>query len=137
MKATSRLIDQAGTALLPLYLRREDIKAYQCPEEDAYDFVISIKGRFIRLELKSVNGDSEYPTAGKITKDQYNSANFIIIFLLDGKQNRFFTIPIKRVPRNKPIRFSRGKDSIIKGRWMKYEGFEHLKKEKDGLLKKL
>ena len=38
MKATSRLIEQAGTALLPLYLRRENIKTYQCPEEDAYDY---------------------------------------------------------------------------------------------------
>jgi hypothetical protein len=32
MKAKSRLIEQAGTALLPFYLRREGIKAYQCPE---------------------------------------------------------------------------------------------------------
>jgi hypothetical protein len=56
MKATSRLIDQAGTALLPLYLKKESIKAYQCPEEDAYDFVVSIECRFIRIELKSIDG---------------------------------------------------------------------------------
>jgi hypothetical protein len=129
MKATSRLIDQAGTALLPLYLRREDITAYQCPEEDAYDFVVSIKSKFIRLELKSINGDSEYPTAGKITKKQFDSTDFIIVYILDNKENRFFTIPTKRATRNTPIRFIRGKDGKLKGKWIKYEGFEHLKKE--------
>jgi len=129
MKATSRLIDQAGTALLPLYLRREGITAYQCPEEDAYDFVVSIKNRFIRIELKSINGDSEYPTAGKITKKQFNATDFIIIYLLDKNQNRFFTIPTKKVPRNTPIRFTRNKDGNIKGKWMEFEGFDHLKKE--------
>ena len=129
MKATSRLIDQAGTSLLPLYLRREDIKAYQCPEEDAHDFVVSIEGRFIRIELKSINGDSEYPTAEKITKKQFNSADFIIVYLLDKNQNRFFTIPTKKVPRNNPIRFTKSKDGKIEGKWMKYEGFDFLKKE--------
>jgi hypothetical protein len=128
MKATSRLIDQAGTALLPLFLRSEGIKAYQCPEEDAYDFVVSIKGKFIRIELKSINGDSEYPTAGKITKKQFRSADFIIVYLLDRNQNRFFTIPIKKVPRNTPIRFSKNKNGEIKGKWVKYEGFKYLKK---------
>jgi hypothetical protein len=129
MKATSRLIDQAGTALFPLYLRREGIKAYQCPEEDAYDFVVSIEGRFIRIELKSVNGDSEHPTAGKITKKQFDSADFIIVYLLDKNQNRFFTIPTKKVPKNNPIRFTKSKDGKIKGKWMKFEGFDYLKKE--------
>lgn len=129
MKATSRLIDQAGTALLPLHLRRESITAYQCPEEDAYDFVVSIKSRFIRIELKSINGDSEYPTAGKITKKQFDATDFIIIYLLDKNQNRFFTIPTKKVPRNTPIRFTRNKDGNIKGKWMEFEGFDHLKKE--------
>ena len=71
MKATSKLINQAGTALLPLYLSREGIKAYQCPEEDAFDFVVSIESRFIRIELKSINGYSEHPAAGKITKKQF------------------------------------------------------------------
>ena len=129
MKATNRLIDQAGTALLPLYLRREGIKAYQCPEEDAYDFVVSIENRFIRLELKSVNGDSEHPTAGKITKKQFNAADFIVIYLLDKNQNRFFTIPTIKVPRNNPIRFTKSKDGKIKSKWMKFEGFNYLKKE--------
>jgi hypothetical protein len=129
MKATSRLIDQAGTALLPLYLRREGIKAYQCPEEDAYDFVVSIENRFIRLELKSVNGDSDHPTAGKITKKQFNSADFILIYLLDETQNRFFTIPTKKVPRNNPIRFTKSNDGKIGGKWMIFEGFNYLKKE--------
>jgi hypothetical protein len=136
MKATSRLIEQAGTALIPLYLRREGIKAYQCPEEDAYDFVVSIGGRFIRIELKSINGDSEYPTAGKITKKQFNSADFIIVYLLDKNQNRFFTIPTKKVPRNNPIRFTKSKEGKIKGKWMRYEGFDHLKKEVSFWLKK-
>jgi hypothetical protein len=136
MKATSRLIEQAGTALLPLYLRREGIKAYQCPDEDAYDFVISIQGRFIRIELKSINGDSEYPTAGKITKKQFASADFIIVYLLDKNQNRFFTIPTKKVPRNNPIRFTKSKDGKIKSKWMKYEGFDCLKKEVSFWLRK-
>jgi hypothetical protein len=136
MKATSRLIEQAGTALLPLYLRSEGIKAYQCPEEDAYDFVVSIAGRFIRIELKSINGDSEYPTAGKITKKQFTSADFIIVYLLDKNQNRFFTIPTKKVPRNTPIRFTKNKDGKIKGKWTKYEGFEFLKKEVSFWLRK-
>ena len=136
MKATSRLIDQAGTALLPLYLKKEEIKAYQCPEEDAYDFVVSIGGRFIRIELKSINGDSEYPTAGKITKKQYTSADFIVVYLLDKNQNRFFTIPTKKVPRNNPIRFTKNNDGKIKSKWMKYEGFNHLKKEVNFWLRK-
>jgi hypothetical protein len=129
MKATSRLIDQAGTALLPLFLKREGITAYQCPEEDAFDFVISIKSKFIRIELKSINGYSEYPTAGKITKKQFDSADFIIIYLLDKNQNRFFTIPIKKIPRNNPIRFTKNKDGKIISKWMEFEGFNHLKKE--------
>jgi len=136
MKATSKLIDQAGTALLPLFLKKEDIKAYQCPEEDAYDFVVSIEGRFIRIELKSINGDSDYPTSGKITKKQFKSADFIIIYLLDNKKNRFFTIPTKRVPRNNPIRFSKDKKGKIKGKWTKYEGFDHLKREVSFWLRK-
>jgi len=129
MKATSRLIDQAGTALLPLYLRKEGIKAYQCPEEDGYDFVVSIKGRFIRIELKSINGDSEHPTAGKITDKQFRNANYVIIYILDKDKNRFFTIPIKRIPRNNSIRFNKDKNGELKGKWAKYEGFEYLKKE--------
>ncbi len=129
MKATSRLIDQVGTALLPLYLRREEITAYQCPEEDAYDFVVSIEGRFIRIELKSINGDSEYPTAGKITRKQFDATDFIIIYLLDKNQNRFFTIPTKKVTRNAPVRFTKSKNGKIKGKWMKFEGFDYLKKE--------
>ncbi|RLC30144.1 hypothetical protein DRH13_04785 [Candidatus Woesebacteria bacterium] len=129
MKATSRLIDVAGTALLPLNLRREGITAYQCPEEDAYDFVVSIEGRLIRIELKAVNGDSEYPTAEKITKKQFDSADFIVIYLLDKNQNRFFTIPTKKMPRNTSIRFTKTKDGKIKGKWMKFEGFDYLKKE--------
>jgi hypothetical protein len=136
MKATSRLIEQAGTALLPLYLRREGIKAYQCPEEDAYDFVVSIEGRFIRIELKSINADSEYPTAAKITKKQFNSTDFIIVYLLDKNQNRFFTIPTKKVPRNNPIRFTKSKDGQIKSKWMNYEGFDRLKKEVSFWLRK-
>jgi hypothetical protein len=129
MKATSKLIDQAGTSLLPLYLRREGIKSYQCPEEDAYDFVVSIEGRFIRIELKSINGDSEFPSAGKITQKQYSSADYVIIYLLDNDKNRFFTIPIQKVPRNNPIRFKRDKNQKIIGKWINYEGFDHLKKE--------
>lgn len=137
MKATSRLIDQAGTALLLLYLRKEGIKAYQCPEEDAYDFVVSIKNRFIRLELKSVNGDSEHPTAGRITKKQFRSADYIIIYLLNDKQNRFFTIPTSKVPRNNPIRFTKSKDGKIISKWMKYEGFDHLKNEVNFWIKRI
>lgn len=129
MKATSRLIDQAGTALLPLYLRRQGITAYLCPEDDAYDFVVSIKSRFIRIELKSINGESEYPTAGKITKKQFDATDFIIIYLLDKNQNRFFTIPTNKVPRNTPIRFSKNKEGLIISKWMEYEGFEALKKK--------
>ncbi len=136
MKATSRLIEQAGTALLPIYLRREGIKAYQCPEEDAYDFVVSIGGRFIRIELKSINGDSEYPTASNITKKQSTSADFIIVYLLDKNQNRFFTIPTKKVPRNNPIRFTKSKEGKIIGKWMEYEGFDFLKKEVSFWLRK-
>lgn len=129
MKATSRLIDQAGTSLLPIFLRREDITAYQCPEEDHYDFVVSIEGRFIRIELKSVNGDSDYPTAGKVTPNQFSKADYLIVYLLDSEKNRFFTIPMKRVPRNSPIRFIRGKNGVLTSKWSKYEGFESLKKE--------
>lgn len=129
MKATSRLIEQAGTALLPLYLKKEGIKAYQSPEEDGYDFVVSIEGRFIRIELKSINGEADYPTAGKITEKQFNKADFIIIYLLDDERNRFFTIPIKRAPRDSSIRFSKRKDGSIKGKWTKYEGFNYLKKQ--------
>jgi hypothetical protein len=136
MKATSRLIEQAGTALLPIYLRREGIKAYQCPEEDSYDFVVSIGGRFIRIELKSINGDSEYPTAGNITKKQFTSADFIIVYLLDKNQNRFFTIPTKKVSRNNPIRFTKSKEGKIIGKWMEYEGFDFLKKEVSFWLRK-
>ena len=129
MKATSKLIDQAGTSLLPIYLRREGITAYQCPEEDAYDFVVSIEGRFIRIELKSINGDVEYPTAGKITQKQFSKADYIIVYLLDNEKNRFFTIPTKRLPRNNPIRFVRNKKGVLTSKWVKYEGFEFLKKE--------
>jgi hypothetical protein len=129
MRATSRLIDQAGTSLLPLYLRREGITAYLCPEDDAYDFVVSIKNRFIRIELKSINGESEHPTAGKITKKQFDTTDFIIIYLLDKNKNRFFTIPTNKVPRNTPIRFSKNKDGEIIGKWMDFEGFKALRKE--------
>jgi len=129
MKATSRLIDQAGTALLPLYLRKEGITAYLCPEDDAYDFVVSIKNRFIRIELKSINGDSEHPTAGKITDKQYKATDFIIIYILDKNQNRFYTIPTKKTPRNTSIRFTKTKDGELNGKWSKFEGFEYLKKE--------
>lgn len=129
MKATSMLIDQAGTALLPLYLKKEGITAYQCPEEDAYDFVISIESRFIKIELKSIDGDSEFPTAGKITTKQFDATDFIIIFLLDRNQNRFFVIPTKKVPRNTPVRFTKSKDGKIKGKWMEFEGFDYLKRE--------
>jgi len=128
MKATGKLIDIAGTALLPLYLRKEGIKAYQCPEEDAYDFVISIEGKFIRIELKSVNADSDYPTAGKISKKQFESADFIIVYVLHKNCNCFFTIPIHKIPRNSSIRFSKNKDGCLTGKWMKYEGFNYLKK---------
>ena len=128
MKATSKLIDVVGTALLPLRLKREGIKAYQCPEEDAYDFVVSIKEKFIRIELKSVNGDSERPSAGRITKKQFETADFVIVYLLDKDRNRFFTIPIKQVSRDGNIGFSKRKDGTIKGKWMEYEGFDSLKK---------
>ena len=129
MKATSRLIDQAGTALLPLYLKKEGITAYQSPEEDAYDFVVSIKNKFIRIELKSINGESEHPTAGKVTDKQYKATDFIIIYILDQNQNRFYTIPTKQTPRNTSIRFTKTKDGKLNGKWAKYEGFEHLKKQ--------
>jgi len=128
MKATSKLIDVVGTALLPLRLKREGIKAYQCPEEDAYDFVVSIKEKFIRIELKSVNGDSERSSAERITKKQFETADFVIVYLLDKDRNRFFTIPIKRVPRDGNIGFSKHKDGTMKGKWMEYEGFDSLKK---------
>ena len=128
MKATSKLIDMVGTALLPLRLKREGIKAYQCPEEDAYDFVVSIKEKFIRIELKSVNGDSERSSAERITKKQFGTADFVIVYLLDKDRNRFFTIPIKRVPRDGNIGFSKRKDGTMKGKWMEYEGFDSLKK---------
>jgi len=128
MKATRKLIDVVGTALLPLRLKREGIKAYQCPEEDAYNFVVSIKEKFIRIELKSVNVDSERSSAGRITKKQFETADFVIVYLLDNDRNRFFTIPIKRVPRDGNIGFSKRKDGTIKGKWMKYEGFDSLKK---------
>ena len=128
MKATSKLIDVVGTALLPLCLKKAGIKAYQCPEEDAYDFVVSLKERFIRIELKSVNGDSERPSTGRITKKQFEAADFVIVYLLDNGRNRFFTIPIKRVPRDSNIGFSKHKDGTIEGKWMKYEGFDSLKK---------
>jgi len=63
MKAKSRLIETAGHALLPIYLKKEGITAYQCPEEDNYDFVISVKGKFVRIKVRSVNGDSDYPSS--------------------------------------------------------------------------
>jgi len=129
MKATSRLIDQVGTALLPLFLKREGITAYQCPEEDSYDFVVSIKNKFIRIELKSIDGDTECPTAGKITNKQFQAADFVIIYLLYKKENIFFTIPISRIPRNNPIRFTKNKKGELNGKWVKYEGFDYLIKE--------
>jgi len=49
--------------------------------------------------------------------------------LLDNNQNRFFIIPTKKVPRNNPIRFTKSKEGKIKSKWMKYEGFNHPKKE--------
>ena len=91
--------------------------------------MVSIKSRFIRIELKSINGESEYPTAGKITKKQFDATDFIIIYLLDKNKNRFFTIPTNKVPRNTPIRFSKNKDGLIISKWMEYEGFEALKKK--------
>ena len=129
MKAKSRLIETAGHALLPIYLRKEGISAYQCLEEDSYDFVISIKGKFIRIKVKSVNGDADYPSVGKITDQHFRTCDFIIVYLLDNDKNRFFTIPIKKAIRNRNIRFSKRKDGSIKGKWLKYEGFEALKKE--------
>ncbi len=133
MRSTNRLIEQAGTALLPLYLKKEGIKAYQSPEEDGYDFVISVEGRFIRLELKSINGDSNYLTAEKITKKQFKKTDFIIIYLLDNKKNRFFTIPVSRAPMNSPLRFTKNKKGKIVGKWTKYEGFDYLKKQIEDL----
>ena len=129
MGAKSKLIEVAGNALIPIYLKREGIIAYQCPEDDSHDFVISIKGRFIRIKAKSVNGAVKFPAVGRITEKQYRFCNYIIIYLLDYDRNRFFTIPIAKVPRNRPIRFLKGKDGIIKGKWLEFEGFEFLKKE--------
>ncbi len=129
MKAKSKLIETAGHALLPIYLRREGIASYQCPEEDSYDFVISVKGKFIRIKVKSVNGEADYPSVGKITDEQFLACDFIIVYLLDQDKNRFFTIPIKKVIRNRNISFSKRKDNSIKGKWLKYEGFKALKKE--------
>jgi hypothetical protein len=129
MRAKSRLIETAGNALLPIYLRREGIIAYQCPEEDSHDFVISIKGRFIRIKVRSVHGAAAYPAIGSITTEQFRTCNYIIIYLLDDDRNRFFTIPISKVPRNRSIRFLKGKDGTIKGKWLEFEGFEFLKKE--------
>lgn len=128
MRATNKLIEQAGTALLPLYLKKEKIKAYQSPEEDGYDFVISVEGRFIRILLKSINGDTKNPSANKITKKEHKKADFIIIYLLDNQKNRFFTIPINKAPMNSSIRFTKKKNNTIKGKWVKYEGFGQLKK---------
>jgi hypothetical protein len=129
MKAKSRLIETAGHALLPIYLKKEGITAYQCPEEDNYDFVISVKGKFVRIKVRSVNGDSDYPSVGKLTEDQFRQCDFIIVYLLDNEKNRFFTIPVKKIPRSRAISFSKRKDNSIKGKWMKYEGFASLKKE--------
>ena len=129
MKAKSRLIETAGHSLLPIYLRKEGIISYQAPEEDRYDFVISVKGRFIRIKLKSVNGDADYPSVSKLTEQQFRTCDFIIVYLLDNEKNRFFTIPVKRIPRSRAISFSKRKDGSIKGKWMKYEGFKELKKE--------
>jgi len=129
MTTKSKLIDVASMALLPLRLKKEGITAYQCPEEDNYDFVVSIKQRFIRIELKAINGDSKYLDAERVSKRQLMTADFVIIYLLDNERNRFFTIPIKRVPREGYIRFSKRKDRTIKGKWMKYEGFDALKKD--------
>lgn len=133
MKAKSRLIETAGNALLPIYLRKEDIIAYQCPEEDSYDYVISMKGKFIRIKVRSVNGDAEYPAIGRITDEQFKKCDFIIIYLLDNDRNRFFTIPIKKVPRNMSIRFSKRKDGSITGKWVDYEGFKALKSQLEQL----
>lgn len=58
------------------------------------------------------------------------------MYLLDKNQNRFFTIPTKKVPRNNPIRFTKSKDGKIKSKWMKFEGFDHLKKEVNFWLRK-
>jgi hypothetical protein len=130
---SSRLIEQAGTALLPLYLKKEGIKAYQSPEEDSYDFVVSVEGRFIRLLLKSINGEGKYLTAEKITNKQYKKSDFIILYLLDKDKNRFFTIPMSKAPMNSSIRFTKNKKDSINGKWMKFEGFNYLKKHLEDL----
>jgi len=129
MKAKSKLIETAGHALLPIYLKKEGILSYQCLEEDNYDFVISTEGKFIRIKVRSVNGDADYPSIGKINDKQIRKCDFIIIYLLDKEKNRFFTIPINRIPRTRTIRFSKTIDGAIKGKWLKYEGFKTLKKE--------
>ena len=41
--------------------------------------------------------------------------------------NQWF--PTIKVPRNNPIRFTKSKDGKIKSKWMKFEGFNYLKKE--------
>jgi len=129
MKAKSRLIETAGNVLLPIYLKREGITAYQAPEEDSYDLVVSVKGKFIRIKVRSVNGDAKYPTVGRLTEKQYRKCDFLIIYLLDDDKNRFFTIPVKKIPKTGNIGFSKRKDGSIRGKWMKYEGFKYLKKE--------
>lgn len=129
MKAKSRLIETAGHALLPIYLKKEGITSYQAPEEDRYDFVISVKGKFIRIKVGSVNGDVDHPSVGKLTEQQFRACDFIIVYLLDNEKNRFFTIPVKRIPRSRAISFSKRKDGSIKGKWIKYEGFDALRKE--------
>ena len=136
MKAKSKLIETAGHALLPIYLQREKITCYQCLEDDSYDFVISVKGKFIRIKVRSVNGDAEYPSIGRLTDKQYKTCDFLIIYLLDNFKNRFFTIPIQKVPRNNPIRFTKSKEGKIKSKWMNYEGFDHIKKEVSFWLRK-
>jgi hypothetical protein len=129
MGSKSKLIETVGDALLPIYLKREGIIAYHCPEEDSHDFVISIKGVFIRIKVASVNGDLDSPSIGRITEEQYRICDYLIIYLLDKDKNRFFTIPIAKVPRNRSIRFLKGKDGAITGKWLEFEGFECLKQE--------
>ena len=129
MRAKSKLIETVGDALIPIYLKRQGIIAYQCPEDDSHDFVISIKGRFIRIKAASINGAVDSPAIAKITEEQYRVCDYIIIYLLDKDRNRFFTIPIAKVPRNRSIRFLKGKDGTIKGKWLEFEGFELLKHE--------